>query len=215
MHFSLNELEATGKRAARGAGLSFGLAEEAGKALRWLAAQGLPGPTILASHLAWLDGRSYRDLVPISTARTWRAPLGALCPLIAGAALADRAAAISAGRTVLLGPVRYPLLLTPFVAGVAKATGVPISLAWNGLTATLDDCVQLAGDQAAIEADQADAVCCRRAPERPRSGDRPMQGATVDLVTWERLQAFAQRTFAPATDASRTAGAGGGSIDQD
>ena len=43
MTFSLNEIEAIGKRAARGAGLPWGLAEEAGKAARWLTARGLPG----------------------------------------------------------------------------------------------------------------------------------------------------------------------------
>jgi hypothetical protein len=32
---SLNEIEAMAKRAVRGAGLAWGLAEEAGKALRW------------------------------------------------------------------------------------------------------------------------------------------------------------------------------------
>ena len=34
MSFSLNEIEAMGRRAARGAGLHWGIAEEAGKAVR-------------------------------------------------------------------------------------------------------------------------------------------------------------------------------------
>ena len=36
MTYSLYEIEVTGKRAARGSGFSWGLAEEAGKATRWL-----------------------------------------------------------------------------------------------------------------------------------------------------------------------------------
>ena len=36
MHASLNEIESLCKKAARGAGMSWGLAEEAGKAAKWL-----------------------------------------------------------------------------------------------------------------------------------------------------------------------------------
>ena len=49
MTWSLNEIETLSRKAARGAGLSWGLAEEAGKATRWLAAAGLPGPQVLAA----------------------------------------------------------------------------------------------------------------------------------------------------------------------
>ena len=40
MTWSLNELEAEVKKAIKGAGLSWGLAEEGSKAVRWLAAHG-------------------------------------------------------------------------------------------------------------------------------------------------------------------------------
>ena len=43
MNYSLNAVESTAKRAARGAGYPWGLAEEAGKATRWLSHQGLEG----------------------------------------------------------------------------------------------------------------------------------------------------------------------------
>ena len=51
MSYSLNEMEATAKRAARGAGYSWGLAEEASKATRWLCTQGLDGAAELAHVL--------------------------------------------------------------------------------------------------------------------------------------------------------------------
>ena len=40
MNLSLNEVEATAKKATRGAGYPWGLAEEAGKAVRWLCGAG-------------------------------------------------------------------------------------------------------------------------------------------------------------------------------
>ncbi len=51
MSWSLNEIEGLARKAARGSGLSWGLAEEAGKATRWLCAAGLPGADALAGLL--------------------------------------------------------------------------------------------------------------------------------------------------------------------
>ncbi len=51
MSYSLNEYEALALRAARGAGLSWGLAEEAGKAVRILSSLGLESAQILLEAL--------------------------------------------------------------------------------------------------------------------------------------------------------------------
>ena len=48
---SSNEVDALAKKAAKGAGMPWGLAAEAGKATRWLADRGLPGPAVLADLL--------------------------------------------------------------------------------------------------------------------------------------------------------------------
>ena len=76
MSFALNEVEATAKKATRGAGYPWGLAEEAAKATRWLCAQGLDGVAILAGALT-RDGERY------------------VCPITEGARLSDQAAALS------------------------------------------------------------------------------------------------------------------------
>ena len=55
MSYALNEVEATAKRAARGAGYSWGLAEEASKATRWLCAKGIDGSAVLAGLLEVLQ----------------------------------------------------------------------------------------------------------------------------------------------------------------
>ena len=51
MTWSLNEIESLAKNATRGAGRDWGLAEEAGKATRWLCAAGWPGADLLAELL--------------------------------------------------------------------------------------------------------------------------------------------------------------------
>lgn len=216
MTFSLNEIEATGKRAARGAGLDWGIAEEAGKAARWLTMHGLPGPEILAELLTRNDGKSYEELVPASADGIWRARSGWLCPLIAGAALSDRASEIAAGRVFETGPIAFPLLLAPYVACGARPRGVVFELTWPGVTLTLaPDGLAIAGAEATLSARIADGVKCRVAAEvrvPPRATE---SGRAVDAETWSRLSAFAHRMLAPATEASRLAGAGAGLTDND
>ena len=216
MTFSLNEIEAIGKRAARGAGLPWGLAEEAGKAARWLTARGLPGPEELAEILTRNDGKDYHDLAPVSANGVWQAPSGRLCPLVSGPALCDRAAEIADGLEIEFGPTAQPLLLAPYAAGAAKLTGATIELSWPGVVMlfTLNG-VATEGDNAALTARSAESVRCRRSENAMAASPAGAPGRVVDAETWSRLNAFAQRTFAPATEASRLAGAGAGLTDND
>lgn len=52
MTWSLIEVEALSKKAAKGAGYSWGEAEDAARAVRWLEARGLGGAAALAAHLS-------------------------------------------------------------------------------------------------------------------------------------------------------------------
>ena len=215
MSFSLNEIEAMGKRAARGAGLPWGLAEEAGKAARWLTVRGLPGADQLADILTRNDKRDYADLAPQAVDGIWQAPAGRLCPLITGAALCDRAAEIANGRLIELGKTAQPLLLVPYVAGAAKLTGAAITIAWNEVTVTLSsDGERIDGDRRSLAARSTARVRCRLADQMIGPAEQVHEPvAPVDAATWSQLSAFAQRTFAPATEASRLAGAGAGLSD--
>jgi hypothetical protein len=214
--FSLNEIEVMGKRAARGAGFSWGLAEEAGKAARWLAARALPGPETLADNLTEIDGRTYDDLAPVSLGGVWRAPAGRLCPLVCGAVLCDLAGEIAAGRKIELGATAYPLLLAPYAAAVAKLTGDAVELAWPDiLMVCASDGLSIDGGHAGLTVRFVDDVYCRCSERAVPTSPATASGRAVDAETWARLDALARRTFAPATDASRLAGAGAGPIDND
>jgi hypothetical protein len=77
MLFSLNEIEAQLRKAARGAGLPWGLAEEAGKAARWLAMHGIDGLPASAALFEQNDGRPYDELAPMES-RASGAPAAAV-----------------------------------------------------------------------------------------------------------------------------------------
>ncbi len=62
---TLVEIEGYFRKVARATGLHWGLAEEAGKAARWLAAFNLPGPELLLKHLQMIEGKDYEQYKPV------------------------------------------------------------------------------------------------------------------------------------------------------
>ena len=193
-----------------------GIAEEAAKAARWLAMYDLPGPELLADLLTLNDGRSYADLAPASVEGVWEAPTGSLCPLVAGAALSDRAGELATGREIDLGVTAFPLLLAPYVAAAANLTSTALELTWPGVTVVFDrNGISIDGEPAELTAKSADAIRCRCVTSQVSDPRDIVQRCDVDGGTWGRLNVFAQRTFAPSTEASRLAGAGAGLSDND
>jgi hypothetical protein len=218
MRCSLNEIEAQLRKAARGAGFAWGLAEEAGKAGRWLAMYGIDGPSAFVALFEQNDGRGYDEISPRSSAGTWQASGGTLCPLIAGAALADRAEDIASGSTVQLATVSWPILLAPFAATVATVTGAPIALDWPGVLFTFEDAgvrLETISDVGATVS-APHAICSRLVSATRGRILRPeIVGATVAPDVWTRLDSFVQRTYVPASEQSRLKGAGAGLLDTD
>ncbi len=217
MNRSLNEIESLARCAARGAGMSWGLAEEAGKAVRWLSAAGWPGGAALAALLAAEDGADAAALCPDLVGGRWRARGGLLCPIATGAALSDRAAALAMGGGVTLGPVARPILLVPFLAAAADATGARLRIVWPGIA------IACGGGETRAAVDDPEALTAARAEEAAIGhGDAP--GAEtiahawrgdIDEATAHALSEFARRTYAPATPERRLSGAGAGLSDND
>jgi len=219
VNLSLGELEALCRKAARGAGFDWGPAEEAGRAVRRLAAVGLPGPRLLLARLAARDGTPARELSPRSFEAEWRSGGTALCPILAGASLADTAARLGDGDELVLHDVIAPLLVVPFAATAARQLGRPVAVAWAHLVATTDgETLRISGALEGTSDECAERVGCRTATSVDDAPGEPLPRVTrarIDHACLARLDAFAQRTYAPATEASRSRGAGGASTDDD
>jgi hypothetical protein len=216
MSHSLNEIEAMCKRAGRGAGLSWGLAEEAAKGTRWLSSFGFPGTELLADLLEMNDCIPPIDVSPVSlSAELWHAPARRMSPLIAGASLSDCAVRLMERGSIAMQNVSLPLLAIPFMGGAALRLGVPVAAEWQGARLATDGkqlCVQATPD--ALITRQADRlVFC--APAEMTGRREPVLRAEVSDQSWDRLGLFAHRTFAPATEESRLRGAGAGLSDND
>ena len=218
MSWSLNEIETLSRKAARGAGLSWGLAEEAGKATRWLSAAGLPGPQVLAELLIRNDGADYDTLCPLEHSEGhWTAKGGTLCPLISGAALCDSAARLASGDDLHLGRTACPVLLLPYLAAAVGMTGTRLTVTWRDVSITLDAETHIGPhDPEALNAAVVDAVHIARTETGELTGPlTPGNRGKMPPETARQLTAFARRTYAPATSESRLSGAGAGLTDND
>lgn len=206
MTHSLNEVEALAKKAARGAGLSWGEADEAGKAVRWLCGLRCDGVGVFAR---WL-GSSERELdnAPLSVSDpVWRSLSGRLDPFRCGAMLSDFAHRLPEQRRIEWAGLSFPLLILPFVARSALHIRQPVSVSWGAVSMVSDGHGVTLSDDAGLLADSCDIAvvsldCAMGAQAASVTRAYP---AADDLAV---LEAFAHRTYAPATEESRRLGAG-------
>jgi len=206
MNYSLGEVESLCKKAARGAGYSWGLAEDAGRAVRWLESRGLAGLAALADLLETLG----TDLSDHRPAEGWSAP-APLCAIQTGAALSDHAFLLSHDAPIQLGETLHPMLLIPFLAGRRQVDltwgAARLSVSENGIHIT-----GALGPVLAAKAGKVDIVLSNK----PRiAALTPRSRALIRPEIYARLNRFAHKTYAPATEASRLAGAGAGLSDND
>ena len=217
MNWSLTELQAMSLKAARGSGMSWGMAEEASRATRRLASLHLPGPELLVALLTRNDNVPHGAVCPMETSGDWTARGGALCPISAGAAFSDQEIRFQDGGTVQLKSVSCPLLLLPFVETVARKTGIAMECRWGATALTVwGDGVVIDGDTPWLMTSTPVDVEIRRAADDPIGTHcEPSSRAELPDETATALTRFAHRTYAPATEESRLAGAGAGLSDND
>jgi hypothetical protein len=194
---SLNEIQVECKKASRGAGLSWGLAEEVGQAMAWLAGQGIDALPALLDYLESLPDRDMSD-----------------DPIRAGTWIADQANRLAEGESLSFAEIRQPMLVLPFMAMAARSIGRPIIVThrdgdWIVSSASLPG-------RDLREVATLHSVTCRAGAAT--AGAVPSVSAPrldIDDFVWQRLKDLAQRTYVPATEQSRLLGAGAGSIDND
>ena len=208
MTWSIGEIGALATKAARGSGLDWGLAEEAGYAVNWLQRRQLPGVMALCRYLSW---RHHGNLT------SWPDETGAhghYCPITIGAAYGDGAF----GDEVQFSRIKTPLLLIPFLAIRTTKKPLEVNIGSSRFYLAKDQIGYTNNDTAIL----SDAATCQIsiASSRPPNititslSDLPRVPATVTACV-SVLERFAKNTYAPATEESRLAGAGAGLSDND
>lgn len=214
-NITLAEIESSLRKAARASGLDWGIAEEAGKTARWLAAFDLPGPEIMLTHLNKLARSDYQDHIPDCDLEPWQSSGAALCPVVTGAALADRAALMINGRPIKLGPTAYPLLLAGALGQAARFHHTAFTLCWAGLRMTcFSHGISVAGERDSLLLTEVPHVCCCQEDLSDPGQVASTRAYSIDESVFREIDALAFQTYVPATEESR-AGAGAGLTDND
>lgn len=214
-NLTLAETESYLRKAARACGLDWGIAEEAGKAARWLAAFNLPGPEIMLAHLQQLKAKDYQSFIPDCSDEPWRASGSLLCPIITGATLADRSAQMLEGREFKLGPTAYPLLLAATVGQAARCHRTVFTTAWAGVRLScFENGLSIEGSRDDLLLTEIDAVSCYR-DELSTPQQLPSTLAyLIDSEVFKYIDELAFQIYVPASEESRS-GAGAGLTDND
>ncbi|WP_136441868.1 DUF3726 domain-containing protein [Pacificoceanicola onchidii] len=214
MTFALIEVEAMAKKAARGAGYGWGMAEEAAKATRALCAVGLDGVAALAAALTSVDGKNLSEVRPSTLSGDWRGETGALCPVSTGAALSD-SVQIWAKEGKRITNINVPVLLVPFAMNAARHHGQTVTLTWGGSQVVTDgSSVDVSLDHEYKENEIADMATVRVGGQLTSPSASHFRSAPA-ADDWKTLCDLAQRTYAPDTEESRRKGAGAGLTDND
>ena len=212
---TLSEVESYLRKCARAVGMEWGIAEEAGKAARWLAAFNLPGPESLFNHLLNLRGKNYQEFIPETSQHPWQASGGILCPIITGAAIADRSARLLDGETIALGQTAYPLLLAATIGQAARFHDTAFTTRWDDVEITcFGHDLTITGNESALLLETTAVVECRHTPDAVPDQHASTLAYKIDDEIFQRIDKLAFETYAPATEISR-AGAGAGLTDND
>jgi Protein of unknown function (DUF3726) len=215
MIVSRNEIESLALKAARGAGLSWGLAEEASIAAGWLAEHALPWADTLVGVLAQAHGTSAPQVVGPRIAPSH--PGTRLCPIRTGALLSDLGPPAS---DMDVRDLLAPLWLVPFLASWAGPDR-GVRLGWGAarlLVGQGDVTGANVAPAGALSTTFAENVTIALQPiDRSRQvlPRRERSGYVAPDDAWRVLQEFEHRSYVPTTAQSRLAGAGAGLLDND
>ena len=211
---SLNEIEQTCRKAARGCGLPWGVADEVGKSVRWLHVFGIDGISALVDLLSEVDHRTTHNLSPQSLEGVWQAQSGTLSPIMVGISLCDclqqLVSASAHTRTIA-----YPVLTAGFLGQSALLPNQSVEIQWNDVTLGLyRDKLVIEGNQEDLMVGETDGLVCSRSKLSETANSMPMHigDALVNQQAWGILESFAYKTYVEATEASRLSGAGAGSM---
>jgi len=199
MSWSIGEIRSLALKAARGAGMEWGMAEEAGFALEWLERNALPGTKALAYYLSSYNASDESR--------------HEYCPIMLGCRIADSNNWHLADKAL----VNQPLLITPFLASLAGDR--VLQLAWLDTTIKLTESYAFPvshGEFFTSQTTMRFTISIKKI--RPNNLSKHEKSTRIPYTQSQPvkiLSHLAHKTYAPATEASRIAGAGAGLNDND
>lgn len=221
LDYSIGEAESLVLKAYRGAGFSWGLAQEAGNAAAWMSMHRLPAIDQFATLLTSIDQKESAQLTPlVNNGSAWHGPAAQLCPVISGLAFAEsdlHKLNLHAG--LVLHDILQPLIMLPFIAHAAKLLKADLKMNAGGYEVVCGkqgqgiEVVTAPHDNTITRFVRAD-LQIRLASNSAPLNFTLQQRATANTKSAEALDQLAHRTYVAATEKSRSE-AGAGFLDND
>ena len=122
---SFSEIETAVKRATRGMGFSWGIAEEVGKNIRLLEMFGLPGFKNINQYFKDLRNQEFEKISTISSVNNSKS---LYCPITMGLNFFDQSIHLKDANNIQINNLGFPLLFIPFVSRTSEIIGKRIFL---------------------------------------------------------------------------------------
>ena len=219
--FSLNQIDQTCRKAAKGVGLPWGVADDIGKALRWLSAYQLTTIPQIIEVLGVYQPTHYRDTAPRNLTNPLNAKGGRLNPLLTGLVLSDMIDQMVES-PIITGELAYPIFTVGFLGQVALTPEDTVRVNWADVSLTFyRDRLAIHGNLDDLNRQFCEALQCERVDyanleQDQKTVKKPVMGSVnVKMEDWAELEKMAHHTYVEATDESRQSGAGAGLNDND
>jgi hypothetical protein len=212
VRISIGEVQSTVLKAARGCYMSWGMAEEAARSAAWLETRGLPAALVASRLVGENDAIPMARLRPVDPFAEEIKGEGRLCPVLTGAAICDA----NRDQAFSISAVAHPLLLVSFIAQLGEGQECDFNITWHGVEIICGaNGLTVKGSKADLTKGHASTINIVRSTEDARVVEHRELRADVDDSALELLNHYAHRTYVPASEASRLAGAGAGLTDND
>jgi hypothetical protein len=201
---TLNEIDATAKRASKAAGFSWGIAEEIGKSIESLELFGLPGITNLNLYLKKIKKNHPEKLNKIEKEN--RLKNKELCPIYCGVAFLDKCRQLETLQSIKYYNVSYPLLILPFISKTSELLGKKILIEYSKSSFLLNF-------NKSIFLKNVDKQFASLAKEMRIKFLENKDSFSEQ--NWKELYKLSEKTFVKESESSKTNAAGAGLIDND
>ena len=230
MHdLSIGEFDSLVLKAYRGAGFSWGMAQEAGSAAAWLALRGLPAGKYFAQLIKQIDGADPISLTPKIVHGQWQSDHRPLCPVVCGTVLSDHGWKYFAGfigdqtdPALQLGTIHSPIIILPFLSDCSMASGncLHVTVDQYSLVVMPNGSWSVSGDcdskqETGFDSLSAGIIKIRSGSIVQCASPSVCRRIDINDTDLEMLEQYAHRTYVPATEESRMSGAGAGLTDND
>ena len=125
---SFSEIDTVVKRATKGVGFNWGVAEEVGKNIKLLEMFGLPGLKNLNDYFNSLKSKKFQNLTFISNYNQSKIPY---CPIISGISFLDQIDELKELINIKIENMSYPILFLPFLSRASEVIGKKISFKFD------------------------------------------------------------------------------------